>query len=76
MLSAFFYCTNLYFYGSVFTEMPQRATVQGLEEELLSLYLGISQEHGYRFPRLESGGDCMAWDQAASYDLHMRTQGF
>lgn len=48
----------------------------GLEEELLSLYLGISQEHGYRFPRLESGGDCMAWDQAASYDLHMRTQGF
>lgn len=32
----------------------------GLEKELLFLYLGISQEHGYHFPRLESGGDCMA----------------
>lgn len=56
--------------------MPLCRVPAGLEEELLSLYLGISQEHGFRFPRLVSGGDCMAWDQAASYDLHMRTQGF
>lgn len=40
--------------------MPLCRVPAGLEEELVSLYLGISQEPGSHFPRLESGGDCMA----------------